>query len=567
MVADATWTSSDPAIVALSADDPPVVTAVAAGTATITAAKAGLSATATVAVMAGTSLPDGTTRWTVPASAGTALGTTIYTHRVAAEVPDFFTTEKAGQGDYDADYTVKAVMADGTIAWTEAAPGVPTFGDEDGGLVATIGDDDSSYPTGLARFAGPAGAAPWRFASTGVLAPTEGSPRPGVAQARDGTIFVAEYPQGTPQYLGDSRIVALDGHTGAVQAVSWLPRVVSFYDHLPAPGLFVHPHVIIGPVVGEDDAAYLAYATAEVEWQGAAANHHKRWTYEIWLRRITSAGVATEVLVTSFSCEGGQTLRLNECTDGQVYTTLQVRQVVPDGVGGVLVRWNRQLWHPNPTGLYIHESQGVVTRVEGTTTTEFSSLAPDERISLVGQSGATYLSTSAVSRVVDAPTFSPQWSVPHGGEPVLAEPSGTLVIHDAGTGALKRLGPSGLLDSKSGVPSRPTYGEGGWTSVIAGAVHSVSDSVSDATRFHPVIITDSLGQARSRQPGRGVFVKLHDLYGLPVKHASIRLVPTDQGRWLSARPDLFSDGQRDEFDNVFATIGAGPPGEIPRGHV
>jgi hypothetical protein len=170
-VTAATWTSSEPAIVALSTDDPPVVTALAAGTATITAAKNGLSATATITVVAGTSLPDGTTRWTVPATAGTELGATIYTHRTAEEVPDLFITEKAGEGDFDASYTVKATMGDGTVTWSGAAPGIPTFGDEDGGLVAAVGNDSSGYATGLVRFAGPVGSAPWRFMSTGVLVP------------------------------------------------------------------------------------------------------------------------------------------------------------------------------------------------------------------------------------------------------------------------------------------------------------------------------------------------------------------------------------------------------------
>lgn len=69
-VTTATWTSSDPAAVALSADDPPVLTARAAGTATITATKNGLSATARITTIVGTSLPDGTTRWSVAPSAG-----------------------------------------------------------------------------------------------------------------------------------------------------------------------------------------------------------------------------------------------------------------------------------------------------------------------------------------------------------------------------------------------------------------------------------------------------------------------------------------------------------------
>jgi hypothetical protein len=64
-VAGATWQASDPNVALLSTDDPPVVTALAAGSTTITATKNGLSSTATLTVVSGTSLANGTTRWSV----------------------------------------------------------------------------------------------------------------------------------------------------------------------------------------------------------------------------------------------------------------------------------------------------------------------------------------------------------------------------------------------------------------------------------------------------------------------------------------------------------------------
>jgi len=65
-----TWTSSDPAVVSLSTEDPPLLTALAAGHVTITAGSA--SADVTVWLVGGgggDSLPEGTVLWSNPAAA------------------------------------------------------------------------------------------------------------------------------------------------------------------------------------------------------------------------------------------------------------------------------------------------------------------------------------------------------------------------------------------------------------------------------------------------------------------------------------------------------------------
>jgi hypothetical protein len=146
----AAWASSDPTVAALSAEDPPVVTALAPGETTVTATRDGLTATATLTVVQGPVLADGTTRWTVPVTTGSTLGPVIYTDRIDDSVPDLFLTERAA----DDQYVVHGVLADGTVTWREAVPGVPTFADEQGGLVATVG-----WPTAtaLVRVAGPEG--------------------------------------------------------------------------------------------------------------------------------------------------------------------------------------------------------------------------------------------------------------------------------------------------------------------------------------------------------------------------------------------------------------------------
>jgi hypothetical protein len=182
-----------------------------------------------------------------------------------------------------------------------------------------------------------------------------------------------------------------------------------------------------------------------------------------------------------------------------------------------------------------------------------------ERIALIGQGGATYLTSSNGTRVADARSFSPQWSTSDSGQPVLAEPSGPVVIHDASTGMLRRYDSSGLLDSEGGFPTRPTCADDQCLAVTPSGLQLRTSSLRYASRYDPFINGDASRQARVSHPGRGVFVKSHELYLLGVAHASIRLTPSNPTKWLAERSDLFNTSQRDEFDNVYATIGAGPP--------
>lgn len=282
-VAGAAWTTSDPTIAALSADDPPRLTALAAGTATIAATLNGLAANATVSVIAGTSLPDGTTTWMIP-SALAQPRPPIYPHRVDDTVPDVFLADGTGSG-YGSDCSVRAARADGTLLWTEAVPGCPVFGDIDGGVVAMILSDDEERIRGLARVAGPAGAPPWRYESPGQIEPTEafrspapaggtyGHYRPASAQAPDGTIYVVEFLQSDDR---ESRIVAIDGTTGLLRAAAYLPQL---WSRFPG-GDYVARNQVAAPVIGEDGAAYVLYVTRRrtMDWTYLPNSQTFGWT-------------------------------------------------------------------------------------------------------------------------------------------------------------------------------------------------------------------------------------------------------------------------------------------------
>ena len=99
-----TWTSSNPAIVSLSTDDPPLLTALAAGHVNITAGTGSGAATAAVTVFAGP-LPLGTPIWSNPGD-GSGVQSIVPAVPSTSGVADVFA--------FQADGTVQAITSDGT---------------------------------------------------------------------------------------------------------------------------------------------------------------------------------------------------------------------------------------------------------------------------------------------------------------------------------------------------------------------------------------------------------------------------------------------------------------------
>ena len=99
------WSSSNSAVVTLSADDPPIITAVGPGNATISAG----NASADVNVAAGSVLPTGTVIWSNP---GDGSGVS----NIVPAVPS--PTGMADVFALNADCNVQAITSDGTVGWT-----------------------------------------------------------------------------------------------------------------------------------------------------------------------------------------------------------------------------------------------------------------------------------------------------------------------------------------------------------------------------------------------------------------------------------------------------------------
>jgi hypothetical protein len=460
VVAAGTWSSSDPAIVSVSVDDPPVLTALQTGSATITATKSGLTANATVTAVAGTSVSYGVTRWSINGAPGFTVAQSIAANRTDLSVPDLFSIEMAGTTTI-----VRGITSSGDVLWTQQAPVEPLMGDSFGGLVGgtfagagVLGMDMAVYGpyyTSYARFAGPDGVAGWRYEPVGYVSTP--------AQASDGTIYAVERysigvnnPNGIPVF--EAQVIVLDGSSGAVRARYPLPG--ERWRSPNCSGTWQTSAQTLGPVVGIDGYGYLAV---------------RRWTdvnpcstdltqqVGVDLLRISPAGSVTSTSIYSQQCIAGVSLAV--CDQGP-----QLKEVFPDGVGGTLVR---ALYHTSnstaPEMRLVRVHDGAV---------QFNNVVDaDERITMIGDAATAFLGGDDV-RAVDVTNWTPKWVNSNASlEPVVALPNGKAAIHDLVSGQL-------IEFNEMGTPGQSAaFGERWGRQTALGLWTSVSSSAALSARF------------------------------------------------------------------------------------
>jgi hypothetical protein len=110
LVTGAKWAISDSSVASITPSDPPQLTALAPGAATLTASFSGLSASMTVNVFSGTTLPVGTPIWSVDPTPGNTVMQMIRGNPVNPGDPDIFAIERPN--------TLRAFTADGQQLWT-----------------------------------------------------------------------------------------------------------------------------------------------------------------------------------------------------------------------------------------------------------------------------------------------------------------------------------------------------------------------------------------------------------------------------------------------------------------
>ncbi len=557
-VANATWSSSDATIVSLSNDDPPFLTAIGEGHATITAHKEGIAVEAAITVVAALALSPGTTRWTIAPTPGYSMRSPIFTHRVDTTVPDMFVVETQTWGEA----TLRAVNSEGEVLWKQESPGIPFMGDSFGGVLAGVlydvnqGDDFRAY----VRLGNAGGVPPWRYDSAGSLV------RP--AQATDGTIYAVEYvPDGLDangEEIWDKHVVVLDGRNGRLRRrVPLASEVFNFTSEFEGRVLSVKPLIVcastrnettpetIGPVVGSDGRGYLL-VRRHVKHSFATCREpiRPRRTIEVGVDLVIFAPDHEPIVQPIYS---------NLCDVPEFHQSLcdvppVLDQLVPDGIGGVLAVWvsTRNIVNGRFT------QQWLVTRRNEEGSLFETPLSGDTKIDMIGQGGLAYVGSSTSYQAIDVTSWTPKWTASFGRFSVVApRPDGGIAVFDAFTGDYRTVNSAGQFETTALQLPRfwPTQEFGNWIGVNGAGLLSVSGQFPDATRW---IARDGDRQGRLslRTPGVGIFVKSHQVQApLNFQHLSIRVTPTFQSFWRDLKPNDFV--QRDEYDNIFMTIGAG----------
>jgi outer membrane protein assembly factor BamB len=519
----------------LSTDDPPVLSALAAGSTTITATKNGLSTTATLTVVGGTSLPDGTTRWSVAPTPGLEMTSPIYTHVVDETVPDLFTVESNAAGD---EFTMRALSATGEQKWTEAAPGLPVMGDGFGGVVAQTLDEDDK-PFGLARFAGPAEATPWRYE------PAAGIGRP--AQASDGTIYVVESQLGEDNHgdpIWDSSVVVIDGTTGQLRARVPVPR--DFVEEACGSDRWEMRPIMTTPVVGADGFGYVQVRRRTRVDEGTCNGVFipRAYDHQIQLLKMSPAGTVTWMTLYQFTGAADPFWPV-------------MGQTMPDGLGGILATWSR---YRIVAGQPVDEQRSLA-RFDADGVRVDRSVDLDMFIGMIGQAGTAYVSDeSGVVTAKDATTWQTKWTSAVTGLLIAATPSGGAVLQDWLTGEARIVDANGQLEATQALEPIGVVQEfGGWVGMSTSlGLSMLAGVVDDATRWNESLGGDRQGRLELRNPGVGIFAKSHFVPGpFSAQHVSIRITPTNIGYWRGIMPTEFLP--QDQYGNHFLTLGAGTP--------
>lgn len=563
------WSSSDPAIVALSNEDPPALAGLTTGEVTIRAEKAGMIAEASVVVSAG--LVAGDVRWTLPTTPDYYSEPPIFAHRVHPSVPHMFAVESLDWGQS----TLRAVTDDGTVLWQQQSPGVPLLGDTFGGAIAGVLDAAGDF-VGFERFGGGI-APPWRFSSSGRLEPP--------AQANDGTLYAVESLPGAINPNGqatDKYLVVIDGETGALLSRTLLPREINnFVSEKDGVIINTSPPTLcksaryetapdtVGPVVGTDGRGYLVVRRYHIEkWAGCNEPFLRRADRTIDMGIDVYAfgrdGTPQLINVFSTSCAGalGTTLPCD----------LPVRafQLVPDAVGGTLVTWERGT-EMIGTSVFVQRS---LTRIDEERTLTERPVVRHFSIEMIGQDGLALAYGENAWEAIDVVSGTTKWtSLLPGLGLIAARPDGGFAAFDFNTGNLTFTNADAEIESSQpfgGLDWRSVHESGDWIGRRNGQLTAVVGDFADATRFQPKR-GNRQNQLSVRRPGVGLWLKSHNAQE-PFsrwQHVSMRITPLDQD-WLSRNRSKFElcDSSTkclpigtDPFGNKFFTIGAGPGAE------
>lgn len=233
-----------------------------------------------------------------------------------------------------------------------------------------------------------------------------------------------------------------------------------------------------------------------------------------------------------------------------------LHQLMPDGMGGVLAKWERPSTVQPPSTVV---PQMFVSRIAGDGSVVDHPVATHTWVYSVGQAGTAYLLSTGGYTAMDVTSWIPRWTASLGAYvPLAAHPDGGLAVQHAWDGSYRTVTSSGQLDSSTAMPlplEQPHQRFGSWIGRSLDGVRSIAGSFPDATRWH-FGAGNAQRNLRVGTPGVGIFAKSHTVQEpINFQHVSIRITPTFQDFWRKLKPADFVN--RDEFGNYFMTIGAG----------
>lgn len=543
-ITGATWSSDEPSIVSVSADDPPVLQGLGLGSATITAAKNGLVAHATVTVIAGTVFPDGVARWTLDGSPGFDYWGVLNTNRVDPAVPEMFTFEM----DSASNMIVRGVSAEGRAQSVVAASAWPLMGDSFGALVGHTGGNafsslygsDNRYQ-GFARFAGPASAVPWRYESLDSI----GTP----AQAPDGTIYVLEkFRVGTNVFqqlaIIETQLLAIDGATGVVKRRYTLDRerrnVISGAGTFQCAANYEAIPETAGPIVGNDGAGYLLVRTQYQVQTHSCPDLLASQDVGVKLLRMSPDGDVTSTLIYSHHCNRGS-------IDPEVCDAPPVLgDLLPDGAGGILARVT---YTTSATFGWLQPSftfDTKITRITPDGVQYTQSVGLDDRIWMIGDGGTAFTIHNDTWQAMDVVNWTPKWTNANLDlEPVTGLVDGGVAMHDLGTDQLVQFDASGTQVPATAFGGRWGYQTafGFWTSSEWGLTARPSLPLAQSSSTYAILGGVGTGQnapitppGRSRDQDDTAIALMRFLLAPPVR-LDLNGNPLEQSGHICKEPD------------------------------
>jgi alpha-tubulin suppressor-like RCC1 family protein len=560
VVERASWSAEDDTVVSLTDDEPPVITAVGLGATLVAAEKDGLRAEALIRVLP--SMAPGDERWTLPSTPLLTPEPPLFANRVSPDGAYLFAIDYE---DWDRKL-VRAVSSEGEVLWQQHVPGIPLLADAFGGMVVGVHDEIGDLRA-LVRTGGGT-ISSWRYDSPGIL------DRP--AQAHDGTLYTIESVSNGRTADGHEMIdryaIVIDGTTGRrvarTKLASDLNQFISESDGTFIPSVppvycrsYRHetPPEVVGPIAGADGLGYIAVRRHKIVKDAVCtepfdSRTHRTIESGIDLIVLSRTAAPRTVPIVSIACDAAPST--TQLCDRRP----RAFQIMPDGVGGTLVTWERAT---QVSGRFVIV-ENAMTLVDGDTVVA-RNVPSNFSIEMIGQDGVA-ITYGDGWKAMDVKTGETNWSGSLAGlTPLAARPDGGVAAIDWSTNELATVNASGAIESRHafGLDWRSFFSGSDWIGIKGESIAAVAGNFSDATRFS--LFDTKTGQLSERRPGVGIWLKTHDVLVTSIQHASIRVTPADQ-EWLINNRAKFETCagtqqcvpiERDGFKNYFFTIGAG----------